>query len=148
MEPLKDKEVLVVGLARTGLAVAEFLASKGAGVTITDSSPAAELEPAVDAAKAMGCSLELGGHPVEVFESADLIVVSPGVPLDLPQLVAARRMGVPIIGELELASRYVRLPVVAISGTNGKTTTTALVGHAKAKRPACVCRRKQRQTTH
>ena len=120
--------MLVVGLARSGLAVAEFLASKGAWVTVTDSSPAAELGSAVDAAKAMGCSLELGGHPVDAFESADLIVVSPGVPLNLPQLVVARRIGIPIIGELELASRYVRLPVVAISGTNGKTTTTALVG--------------------
>jgi UDP-N-acetylmuramoylalanine--D-glutamate ligase len=128
MEQLEDKNVLVVGLARSGLAVAEFLASKGSRVTATDSSPAEELGTAVDAAKALGCSLELGGHPVDVFKTADLIVVSPGVPLDLPQLVAAGSMGVPIIGELELASRYVQLPIVAISGTNGKTTTTALVG--------------------
>jgi UDP-N-acetylmuramoylalanine--D-glutamate ligase len=72
--------------------------------------------------------LALGGHPQEIFSTADLIVVSPGVPLNLPQLTVASNKGVPLIGELELASRFLQIPVVAISGTNGKTTTTALVG--------------------
>ncbi len=128
MENFTDKNVLVVGLARTGLAVAEFLLKKGARVTITDHLPATDLGLAANSARDLGCSLALGGHPQEIFSSADLIVVSPGVPLKLPQLKDASTKGVPIIGELELASRFLELPVVAISGTNGKTTTTELVG--------------------
>ena len=128
MEDLSDKKVLVVGLARTGLAVAEFLLARGVRVTITDHLPAADLGSAMESAQDLGCSLALGGHPTEVFTEADLVVVSPGVPLNLPQLSEASNTGVPIIGELELASRFLNVPVVAISGTNGKTTTTALVG--------------------
>jgi UDP-N-acetylmuramoylalanine--D-glutamate ligase len=128
MQELRDRNALVVGLGRTGLAVAEFLLHKGARVTITDQLPATDLGSAVDSARGLGCFLALAGHPEEVFCNADLIVVSPGVPLDLPQLVEARNKGVPIAGELELASRFLELPVVAISGTNGKTTTTRLVG--------------------
>ena len=128
MKDLQNRRVLVVGLARTGLAVAEFLLAKGAQVTITDHLPATNLGSAVDSARDLGCSLALGGHPLELFTNADLVVVSPGVPLNLPQFMEANRRGIPIIGELELASRFLDLPVVAISGTNGKTTTTALVG--------------------
>jgi UDP-N-acetylmuramoylalanine--D-glutamate ligase len=125
---LRGKQVLVVGLARTGLAVAAFLRNQGARVTVTDSRPAENLGAAVQAARAQGCRLALGDHPVEVFTAAELIVVSPGVPGDLPPLAAAADRGIPIIGELELASRFLRLPMVAITGTNGKTTTTSLVG--------------------
>jgi len=128
MEDFRDKKVLVVGLAKTGLATAEFLLSKGARVTVTDHLSASELGSTADSAKSLGCSLALGGHPVEVFTQADLIVVSPGVPLELPELKEAQSRSIPIIGELELASRFLQLPIVAISGTNGKTTTTALVG--------------------
>jgi len=128
MERFKDKKVLVVGLARTGLAVAEFLVSKGARVTVTDHLAEHELGSAAERARSLGCSLALAGHPVELFIDSDLIVVSPGIPLNLPQLSEARRRSVPVVGELELASRFVELPVVAISGTNGKTTATALVG--------------------
>ncbi len=128
MENFKHMNVLVVGLGRTGLAVAEFLLNRGAHVTVTDQLPAKDLGSEVGSAKEIGCSLALGGHPAEIFNSADLIVASPGVPLDLSQLVEAKNKGVPITGELELASRFLRLPVVAISGTNGKTTTTELVG--------------------
>jgi len=128
MEDFRDRNALVVGLGRTGLAVAEFLRRQGARVTITDQLPATDLGAAVDAARELGCSLELAGHPAEVFSNAELIVVSPGVPLDLPPLLEAKNKTVPITGELELASRFLRLPIVAISGTNGKTTTTELVG--------------------
>ena len=127
-QDFKDKNVLVVGLARTGLAVAEFLLNKGARVTITDQLPETDLGSAADSARDLGCSLALGGHPADVFSSADLIVVSPGVPLNLPQLTEAKNKNIQITGEMELASRFLRLPVVAISGTNGKTTTTELVG--------------------
>ncbi|MGD9208930.1 MAG: Mur ligase family protein, partial [Syntrophobacterales bacterium] len=128
MENLDNKKVLVVGLARTGLAVAEFLLDQGARVTITDHLPAEDLGSEAESASRLGCSLALGGHPAELFTDADLIVVSPGVPLNIPQLQEARSKSVPIIGELELASRFLKLPILAISGTNGKTTTTELVG--------------------
>jgi len=108
--------------------LSDWPASKGARVTITDRLSARELGSAADSAEALGCSLALAGHPVESFIDSDLIVVSPGVPLNLPQLSEARRRSVPVVGELELASRFVELPVVAVSGTNGKTTATALVG--------------------
>jgi len=128
MKDLRNKKVLVVGLAKSGLATAEFLVKKGARVTVTDHLPASELGSTADSAKGLGCSLALGGHPVEVFTQAALIVVSPGVPLDLPELKEAQQRSIPVMGEMELASRFLQLPVVAISGTNGKTTTTALVG--------------------
>ena len=128
MVDLRNKKVLVVGLAKTGLATAEFLVTKGARVTVTDKLPAFELGSTADHAKELGCSLALGGHPLEPFTQAELIIVSPGVPLDLPELAEARLRSIPVMGELELASRFLQLPVVAISGTNGKTTTTALAG--------------------
>ena len=128
MERLEDKRVLVVGLARSGLAAASFLRRRGALVTITDRVPEAELGVAVEQARRLGCAIALGGHPQELFTGADLIVLSPGVPLDLPQLVAARARGVPVTGEFELACRQLSLPMVAVTGTNGKTTTTTLIG--------------------
>jgi UDP-N-acetylmuramoylalanine--D-glutamate ligase len=128
VDNFQGKNVLVVGLARSGLAAASFLRSRAARVTITDQLTEAELGAAADQARNLGCSLALGGHPEELFTGADLIVVSPGVPLDLPQLVAARERGVPVTGEFELACRSLAVPLVAISGTNGKTTTTTLVG--------------------
>ncbi|MGD8916760.1 MAG: hypothetical protein PVH35_09200, partial [Syntrophobacterales bacterium] len=105
MEDLRDKKVLVVGLAKSGLATAEFLVSRGARVTVTDHLSASELGSTADSAERLGCSLALAGHPVEVFTQADLIVVSPGVPLDLPELREAQSRSISIIGELELASR-------------------------------------------
>jgi len=125
---VKDKRVLVVGLARSGLAAASFLRRQGALVTVTDRLPEAELGTAVEQARRLGCSLALGGHPQELFTGSDLIVLSPGVPLDLPQLVAARDRGVAVTGEFELACRHLSLPMVAVTGTNGKTTTTTLIG--------------------
>jgi UDP-N-acetylmuramoylalanine--D-glutamate ligase len=125
---LKDKKVIVVGLARTGLAVARFLKDQGAQVTATDLKKADELGSYSQEALAMGISLKLGAHPMEGFMGSDLIVVSPGVPHSIPPLEAAKRAGIPVIGEVELASRYIKEPIVAITGTNGKTTTTSLVG--------------------
>ena len=117
--------VLVVGAARSGVAAAHLLARRGARVTLTDRKPAIPEESALRAA---GVALELGGHVAKSFESANLIVMSPGVPLELPELARARANGVPVIGELELASRWLRGPIVAITGTKGKSTTTTLVG--------------------
>ena len=124
----QNKKVLVVGLARTGLAVARFLKDRGAHVTATDLKKEDELGSYVQQALTMGISLELGVHEIESFTGSDLIVVSPGVPHTIMPVETARRAGIPVIGEVELASRYIKEPIVAITGTNGKTTTTSLVG--------------------
>ncbi len=123
---LANKRVLVVGLGRSGTAAAQLCAARGAQVTVTDKRSAADL-PAAVAALPASVARELGGHRPETFTAAELIVLSPGVP-EIPELAAARAAGVAITGELELASRFVAAPVVAVTGTNGKSTTTTLVG--------------------
>ena len=122
---VRDRRVLVVGAARSGIAAAEVLARRGAIVTLTDIR---ETVDAADRLRAAGITLELGGHKTETIAAADLIVVSPGVPLDQPIFEVARRRGTEIIGELELASRWTRGRVIAITGTKGKSTTTTLIG--------------------
>lgn len=122
---VRGRQAVVVGGARSGASAARLLAERGARVTLTDLR-----ETIADAADltAAGVRLALGSHPAELFASADLIVVSPGVPHELAPLVAARRRGVPVIGEIELAFRWLRGRVIAITGTKGKSTTTALTG--------------------
>ena len=119
------QRVLVVGAARSGVAAAHLLARRGAHVTLTDRK--AQIPEAAELGAA-GVALELGGHNVKSFETANLIVLSPGVPIDLPEVARAKAAGVAVIGELELASRWLRGPIVAITGTKGKSTTTTLVG--------------------
>src|SRR5579871_6238274 len=114
MSPLADKRVLVVGLGRSGIAAAVLCATRGAHVTVTDKRPAIDLFGAL-AWLPVGIAQELGGHRRESFLAADLIVLSPGVP-EIPELAAARAAGVRITGELELASRFVDAPIVAIIG--------------------------------
>lgn len=125
---LKDKRILVVGLGKSGVASAIFLRKQGAQVTVSDvrsvEALAAELPALLDA----GIMVEAGGHGLLTFRRQDLIVVSPGVPFDTPELVQARNLGTPVIGELELASRFLKGNILAITGSNGKTTTTALCG--------------------
>ncbi len=120
--------VTVVGAARSGVAAAILLAERGARVTLTDLRATLERGADASALGARGVSLEMGEHREDTFMKADLIVVSPGVPPDQPRLAAARANGVPVIGELELASRWVRGPIIAITGTKGKSTTTTLAG--------------------
>lgn len=117
--------VLVVGAARSGVAAAELLASRGARVTLTDLRAALPDEAAL---LERGIALDLGGHRTAAVEAADLIVTSPGVPAGMPELARARARGVAVIGELEMASRWIRGRLVAITGTKGKSTTTTLVG--------------------
>jgi UDP-N-acetylmuramoylalanine--D-glutamate ligase len=117
------KRVVVVGGGRSGRAAAELLVSKGAEVVLSDT--AETIEGAGDL-RARGVALELGPHRTETFTGADLVVVSPGVPVDLEALTAARRAGVPVMGEVELASRWLSGRVIAITGTKGKSTTTTL----------------------
>ena len=119
------RRVLVVGAARSGVAAAHLLARRGALVTLTDR---AATIAAADDLRDAGVALDLGGHDARLFVAADLVVTSPGVPPELPELAAARAAGVPVMGELELAARWVRGPIVAITGTKGKSTTTTLVG--------------------
>ena len=128
MMDLKGKKVLVVGLGKSGLAAALFLRHKGAQVTVSDVRSAESLAKEIPALLEEGIMVEAGGHGLLTFRRQDLIVVSPGVPLDTPELVQARNLGLPIIGELELAARFLKGRILAITGSNGKTTTTALVG--------------------
>lgn len=125
---LAGKKVVVVGAARSGIAAATFARHRGAEVTLSDSAPAARLPGLPPELGASGVELELGGHRCETFTGADLIVVSPGVPHTIAPLEAARRRGVAVIGELELAARWLKAPVVAVTGTNGKTTVTRMIG--------------------
>ena len=121
--------MVVVGGARSGIAAAALLARRGAIVTLTD------LRPTLDGTDSLikaGVGLELGGHRPDTLAGADLVVVSPGVPYDQPALEPVRQRGTEIIGELELASRWIRGPVIAVTGTKGKSTTTTLVGRMLA----------------
>jgi len=122
---LEGKPVVVVGLARSGIAAARFLAGRGHAVVATDRKPQAELPEEALKLADLGVRLELGGHRAETFAGAGLVVVSPGVPWHAPELVAARAAGVPVIGELELGAQDIKGPVAAITGTKGKSTTTA-----------------------
>ncbi|HSO18590.1 MAG TPA: UDP-N-acetylmuramoyl-L-alanine--D-glutamate ligase, partial [Desulfosarcina sp.] len=125
---LRSRRVVVVGLGRTGAATARFLVDRGAQVTVTDRAPAQSLAASAGGLEQLGVRLKLGGHVAGDFEAADLVVLSPGVPHTLPVLEPAWAKGTPVIGEMELASGYVNEPILAVSGTNGKTTTTELIG--------------------
>ena len=122
---VRGKRVTVVGAARSGIAAAHLLVRRGATVVLTDAKASI---PEEEALRTAGVSLELGGHTASSFTGADLLVLSPGVPTTLPELQAARAAGVPMIGELEMASRWLRGRIVAITGTKGKSTTTTLTG--------------------
>ncbi len=126
---LEGKRVLVVGLARTGIATALFCAARGAHVTATEGRAEGEVAEAAAKLRDAGCALELGGHRAETFLSQDLIVPSPGVPADHPFLAVARDANIQVWSEIELAWHFLRGRLIAITGSNGKTTTTSLVGH-------------------
>jgi UDP-N-acetylmuramoylalanine--D-glutamate ligase len=125
---LKGKKVLVVGLGKSGFAAALFLRRRGAQVAVSDVRSASALAKDIPALLDNGIMVEAGGHGLLTFRRQDLIVVSPGVPLDTPELVQVRNFGLPILGELELASRFLKGKTLAITGSNGKTTTTSLCG--------------------
>ncbi len=125
---LKDKRVLVVGLGKSGVASALFLKGHGARVTVSDTKSPDQLRDEIPVLLDHGIAVETGGHGERTFRGQDLIVVSPGVPVDAPPLVQARASGEPVIGEIELAAQHLPGPIVAITGSNGKTTTTTLAG--------------------
>jgi len=124
---LNGRRVLVVGAGKSGVAAAGLLARKGARTTLTDIKRADELGDRLSGLNGR-VTLALGFYPEVTREAWDLVVVSPGVPAGIPPLRQALAAGVEVIGELELAWRFARAPVVAVTGTNGKTTTTALIG--------------------
>ena len=130
---LNNKRVVVVGLGRSGVASALFMKSRGARVTVSDAKSEDQLREEIPALLDQGIAVETGGHGERTFQNQDLIVVSPGVPVDSPALAQARALGAPVIGEIELAAQFLAGPIVAITGSNGKTTTTTLIGETLAK---------------
>jgi UDP-N-acetylmuramoylalanine--D-glutamate ligase len=125
---VKDKRVLVVGLGKSGVASALFLKARGARVTVSDTKSPDQLRDEIPLLLDHGIAVETGGHGERTFRGQDLIVVSPGVPVDAAPLVQARASGELVIGEIELAAQHLPGPIVAITGSNGKTTTTTLAG--------------------
>jgi UDP-N-acetylmuramoylalanine--D-glutamate ligase len=132
MAELNNKRVLVVGLGKSGVASALFLKAHGARVTVSDAKSGDELRNEIPVLLDHGITVETGGHGERTFREQDLIVVSPGVPVDAPLLQQARSLGEEVIGEVELAAQFLPGPIVAITGSNGKTTTTTLTGEILA----------------
>jgi len=125
----KGKRVLVVGLGKSGISAALYLRKLGARVTVSDARPSESLAREIPALLEAGVMVESGGHGVLTFRRQDLVVLSPGVPLSTPEVQQSIRYGVPVVGEVELASLALKGKIIAITGSNGKTTTTSLVGH-------------------
>ncbi len=128
---VKGKRILVVGLGRTGISVARFLKRKGAEVMASDINQPSKFADSIRELEALGISIETGGHTISNFLESDLIVVSPGVPLIEP-LQEAIREGIKVVSEIELAYHFLNMPIIAVTGTNGKTTTTSLIGRMLA----------------
>jgi UDP-N-acetylmuramoylalanine--D-glutamate ligase len=125
---LKNKKILVVGLKRSGVALSKFLAARQASVVVTDMADEKKLAPFISEIKDLGVTFELGVHRNETFETADLIILSPGVPHTIEPVRRAVVNNVPVVGEMEFAYGFIEEPIVAITGTNGKTTATELLG--------------------
>jgi UDP-N-acetylmuramoylalanine--D-glutamate ligase len=125
---LMNKHITVVGLGITGDAVARFLVNQGASVTVTDSNSGDQVKKTAEKLKSMGVRIELGKQNPDLFNETELIVLSPGVSHTSKHFNEARERGIPVLGEIELASRFISEPIIAITGTNGKTTTTTLLG--------------------
>ena len=123
----RHKRVVVTGGGRTGLVLVDYFLRRGAQVTLSDRRPAARI-PGLQSLEGKGVNLDLEGHTPELFTSADLVAISPGVPLTAPAVAAALAAGVPVLGEIEIAFSEISAPIVAITGTNGKSTTTTLMG--------------------
>jgi UDP-N-acetylmuramoylalanine--D-glutamate ligase len=137
MKPYSGINTVIVGLAREGVALARFLSERGAQIAITDIRPAEALRANLDALKGLAVEPVLGGHPPTLLDQADIVFVSPGVPGEIPFLCEARRRKLPLSSETRLFTRLCRAPVIGITGSSGKTTTTALVGemlHMAGKR--------------
>ncbi len=126
MESLKNKNILIIGLGISGFEAAVFLKQKGALVTLTDMADEEKLAPYAAKIRDMGIPMELGKHSIQTVNASDLIILSPGVPPSIEPVSYALNKGIPVINEIELAATYIKEPIIAITGTNGKTTTTRL----------------------
>ncbi|MDL1956697.1 MAG: UDP-N-acetylmuramoyl-L-alanine--D-glutamate ligase [Candidatus Desulfofervidus auxilii] len=126
MFEIKDKHFVIIGLGKTGVALTRFLAKKGAKVTISDKAPLKKLSSNLKALEGIDFSLESGEHKEKTFLSADYIILSPGISPSLPLLKKVKINGIPILGELDLVNAFLSVPIIAITGTNGKTTTTII----------------------
>jgi UDP-N-acetylmuramoylalanine--D-glutamate ligase len=124
---LKDKKILVVGLGKTGVSLAKFLHAHGAQVTVTDHKSKPELSTQLEQLGDLPVKLDLGGHSPKTFLAQDLVILSPGVPSGLKIFDYARSQGIKITGEFEFITQFIKEPVIALTGTNGKTTTARLV---------------------
>jgi UDP-N-acetylmuramoylalanine--D-glutamate ligase len=124
---LRDTPITVIGAARSGLGVAKLLASMGARVFVSDSGDPEKIKQYTDELERFTIPYETGGHSGQAYD-AELIVISPGVPSDAPVVLEAQKRGIAVVSELEVASWYCRVPIIAVTGTNGKTTTTTLIG--------------------
>ena len=126
--PWTGKRVLIVGMARSGVAAAQLLCREGANVTVNDLKPMEEFHGQLDALKELPIQFRMGENGIDALEGKDLLLISPGVPIDAPVVKAAREQGLPVTGEMEMASKIARGSLVAVTGTNGKTTTVSLLG--------------------
>ncbi|MDX2482008.1 MAG: UDP-N-acetylmuramoyl-L-alanine--D-glutamate ligase [Desulfuromusa sp.] len=123
----KHKRVVVIGAGQSGLALVRFLIERGATVALSDLRKREQLAD-LDSLAGLPVRFDLGGHSLELFEQADLIAASPGVPLDCEPLQRAASCGIPVLGEIEIAGREITVPIIGVTGTNGKSTTTSLIG--------------------
>jgi UDP-N-acetylmuramoylalanine--D-glutamate ligase len=124
---LKNRKILVVGLGKTGKDTVNFLLEKGGQVRVSDSSPIEKIRGEVELLEQRGVEVEAGMHTAETFLWAETIVLSPGVPFNVPQVQMAMAEGIEVISEVELAWRFIETPIIAITGSNGKTTTSTLI---------------------
>lgn len=125
---IENRKAVVVGCGKTGRSVAGFLVRRGARVTVTDAAAEAAMGASAAGLPALGVKLEFGGHRPETFAAADMIIVSPGVAHTIEPIATARAAGIPVLGEIELAFRFIPAPILAVTGTNGKSTVTLLAG--------------------
>ncbi|MBN1794676.1 MAG: UDP-N-acetylmuramoyl-L-alanine--D-glutamate ligase [Candidatus Omnitrophica bacterium] len=128
MEDIKDRKVTVIGLGRSGYAATLLLQSRGASVRITEARKEDELRHLARELRRRKCRVEWGGHTKDFLKGSDLVVVSPGVDSRAQCVVWARELGIPVVSEIELASWFCKAPIIAVTGTNGKSTTTTLIG--------------------
>ncbi len=129
MKIKQGTSAVVLGLGRSGMAAVRFLHHQGAKVSVSETRPETELPPAdLNFLKSQRINLETGGHSDHFCHAADILVPSPGVPLNSPVLKTARKKGIPIVGELAIIASYIHVPIIAVTGTNGKTTVTSLIG--------------------
>ncbi len=136
---LTKKKVLVIGVGRSGIASVRYLVNKGANVTVNDRRSPSECKKVFEALDGLSLQYELGGHDPSIVAGMDLVIASPGVPNDLPIIGRAKALGITIMSELELALTEINTPIVAVTGTNGKTTTTTLIGHLLESSGLKVC---------